>query len=160
VGASGWDYRVPYAGSVEATLIRIQEEVLASGDYIWPWESVDHETGAVARPSSLAELGAAKGTGEFWEEGTHTILDIDRVIDTDDDEVDDEVGGILPLDDTELNELFGTSQPSAAEFDRVYEPGPAGPLSDLLGERWTGRSMVIYKDGVPAEIYFWGFSGD
>jgi hypothetical protein len=161
VGASGWDYRAPYAGSVEATLIAIQEQVLISGDYIWPWEDMGDpedrdEDEAVPRPSSLAELTAAKETEEFWYEGTHTILDIDRVIVADDDQAE----AIRPLSSTELNQVFGTQQPSAADFDRVYEPGPAGPLGDLCGERWTGRSMVIYKDGTAAEVCFWGFSGD
>jgi hypothetical protein len=49
---------------------------------------------------------------------------------------------------------------SADEFDRVYQPGAQGSLSDLLGDRWTGRSMIIYKEGTPAEVFFWGFSGD
>jgi hypothetical protein len=30
----------------------------------------------------------------------------------------------------------------------------------LTDERWIGRSMTIYQDGTPAEVYFWGFSGD
>jgi hypothetical protein len=42
----------------------------------------------------------------------------------------------------------------------VYEPGLRGPLATLLGKRWTGRSLVIYKDGTPAEVFFWGLSGD
>lgn len=56
--------------------------------------------------------------------------------------------------------MFGTRQPSAAGFDHVYRPAPAGPLGDLMGERWTGRSMVIYRDGTPDEFCFWGCSGD
>jgi hypothetical protein len=161
VGASGWDYQAPYAGSVEATLIAVQEQVLMSDDYIWPWEDMGDpeyrdEDEAVPRPSSLAELNAAKEIEEFWDEGTHTILDVNRVIVGDDDQAE----AIRPLSSTELNRVFGTEQPSAADFDRVYQPGPGGPLGDLCGERWTGRSMVIYKDGTPAEVYFWGFSGD
>jgi hypothetical protein len=160
VGASGWDYRALYAGSIAATLIAVQEQVLMSDDYIWPWENIDpeylDEVGAVPRPSSLAELTAAKEVAEFWDEGTHTILDVDRVSCADDG--DD--GAVYPLSSAELHRVFGTQQPSAADFDRVYQPGPGGPLGDLLGERWSGRSMVIYKDGFPAEVYFWGFSGD
>ena len=64
MGASGWDYRAPYAGSVEATLIAVQEQVLVSGDYIWPWDDIDpeylDEDEVVPRPSSLAGLAAAK----------------------------------------------------------------------------------------------------
>jgi hypothetical protein len=160
VGASGWDYRAPFAGSVEATFVAVQEQVLMSGDYIWPWEDIDpeyvDEYGAVPRPSSLAELAAAKGNEEFWGEGTHTILDMHQVITVS----SDEFGAICQLSSEELTQVFGTVQPSAADFDRVYQPGPAGPLADLCSERWTGRSMVIYKDGTPAEVYFWGISGD
>ena len=35
MGASGWEYREPYAGGVEATLVAVWERVLASGDYLW-----------------------------------------------------------------------------------------------------------------------------
>lgn len=156
MGASGWDYQVPYPGTIEAAPIEVQEEILESGEYIWPWDDAGQEREAVLRPSSLADLHAAKEIEEFWDEGTHTILDMDRVITAG----SDEVGAIRPLSPEELNRAFGTIQPSAADFDRVYQVGPAGMLGDLCGERWTGRSMVIYKDGAPAEVYFWGFSGD
>jgi len=157
VGASGWDYRAPYAGSVEATLIAVQEQVLTSGDYIWPCDDIDPEDlgedEGAPRPSSLAELAAAKEIEEFWDEGTHTILDIDRVVAAD----DNQVGAIVPLSSAELRQVFGTEQPSAADFDRRYTSGLVGPLdlSDLLGERWSGRSLVIHKDGNPAEVFFW-----
>src|ERR1700677_2673244 len=115
VGASGWDYRTPYAGSVEATLIALQGQVLASGEYIWPWdrdyrnpaflahmERFARETGwqagqpagTVPRPSSVAGLDVVKQAEEFWDEGTHSILDVDHVIAA---EEDDELGAILPL---------------------------------------------------------------
>jgi hypothetical protein len=160
VGASGWDYRAPFAGSVEATFVRVQEQVLMSGDYLWPWEDIDpeyaEENGVVPRPSSLAELTEAKEDEEFWGEGTHTILDLQQVV----AEGDGQVECISPLSAAELSRVFGTVQPSAADFDRVYQPGPGGPLGELCGERWTGRGLVIYKDGAPAEVFFWGFSGD
>jgi hypothetical protein len=157
VGASGWDYREPYVDTVGETLIAVQERVLASGDHIWPWDGADpddEDDEAPPRPSSLAALNAAKEIEEFWDEGTHTILDVDRIADT------DEVGAIRPLSATELTRVFGTEQPSGADFDRVYQPGPAGPLGDLMGTRWSGRSMVIFRDGTPDEVFFWGFSGD
>jgi hypothetical protein len=73
---------------------------------------------------------------------------------------DGRVGAIFPLSAAELNQVFGTRQPSTADFDRGYQPGPGGPLGRLCGERWTGRSIVIHEDGNPTEVYFWGFSGD
>jgi hypothetical protein len=106
----------------------------------------------VPRPSSLAELAAAKEIAEFWDEGTHTILDIDRVYAAG----DDPDGAIFPLTPAELNRVFGTQQPSAAHFDRVYQPGPGGPLGGLTGGRWSGRSMVIYKGRHPCRSLFLG----
>ena len=75
---------------------------------------------------------------------------------------DNQVGATVPLSPAELHQVFGTVQPSAADFDRGYKLGLVGPLdlSNLLGERWIGRSMVVYKDGSQAEVFFWGFSGD
>ena len=74
---------------------------------------------------------------------------------------DEGVGAIRPLIPEELNRVFGSVEPSAADFDRVYRQNWwDGPLGDLLGERWTGRSLVIFKDGAPAEVFFWGISGD
>lgn len=160
MGASGWDCRAPYAGSVEATLVAVQEEVLQRGDYLWPWDDIDPEflddDETVSRPSSLAELAAAKESEEFWEAGTHTILDIHGIAAGD----DDSAGVIRPLSAAELARVFGTERPSAADFDRVYQPDLVGPLGELMGARWTGRSVVIYRNGAPDEVYFWGYSGD
>lgn len=170
MGASGWDYRAPYAGSVEATLLAVQEQVLLRCDFIWPWDDSEDEAidpryaeffeeedrQDVPWPLSLADLNAAKEIEEFWDEGTHSILDMDRVIAAD----SDEVGAIRLLSPAELNGLFGTQQPSAADFDRMRQAGLGVPHSHLCGERWTGRGMVIFEDGAPAEVFFWGFSGD
>lgn len=159
MGASGWDYRVPYVGTIEETFVAAQEQVLASGDYIWPWGEVDpdDEDDEVApRPSSLTALKAAKEIEEFWDEGTHTILDVDRITAAG----ADEFGAIRPLTAAELTQLFGTEQPSGADFDRVYQPDLAAPRAELMPTKWTGRSLVIYRDGAPDEVYFWGVSGD
>lgn len=159
MGASGWDYRVPYVGSVEKTFIAVQEQILADGGYIWPWEDIDPDFvdgEPLPRPSSLEALRVAKVLEEYWEEGTHTLLDIDRVISGE----GDEFGAVRLLVADELSRLFGTEQPTAADFDRVYRSSSEGPLLDLLGDRWSGRSMVIYDNGSPAEVFFWGSSGD
>ncbi|WP_326564968.1 hypothetical protein VSH64_24285 [Amycolatopsis rhabdoformis] len=155
MGASGWHYRAPYAGSVKATHKFVQAQLLSSGDYVWPWEDFDPEyVTPVPRPRSLPDLNAAKDSENFWDCGTHSILDTHEISES------DGVGTIRPLSTTELTTVFGTPQPSAADFDRVFQPGPSGPLADLMGERWTGRSLVLYHNGTPTEVFFWGFSGD
>lgn len=162
VGASGWEYRVRFEESVETTLRELQQATLASGDYIWPWENFDpehleelDEEEIVPRPTSLTDLAAAKQVEDFWDEGTHSILDVDRISHS------DEFAAIRPLTAAELTEVFGTEHPTAVEFEGTHEPGPSGPLADLLGSRWSGRSLIIYTgERAPIEAYFWGYSGD
>lgn len=62
MGASGWQYRAPYAGSVKATHRFVQTQLLSSGDYVWPWEDFNPELvpDALPRPTTLADLDAAK----------------------------------------------------------------------------------------------------
>jgi hypothetical protein len=44
----------------------------------------------VPPPTTRAELAALKEDQQFWDEGTHTILDMDQVVSsTEDDELDD-----------------------------------------------------------------------
>ena len=168
MGASGWDYRVRFVKSVQESLVALQADVLARNDYIWPWEfdSEDLEEleeleddEIIPRPTSLADLAAAKRVEEFWEEGTHSILDVERVTRADGP---DEFAAIRPLTAPELAQVFGTERPTAADFDPVRAPGPSGPLEDFMGPRWSGRSLVIYGDDreSPVEVYFWGYSGD
>jgi hypothetical protein len=157
MGASGWDYRVPYAGGLGQSLAAVQKQELAEGGYVWPWERFDPEhIGYVgpARPTSLADLHRAKQIENFWDSGTHTILDVNQVITG----RRDQYGAVRLLTAAELDRVFGTRQPSAADFERVT--GPADALADLMGMRWTGRCMVIYAGAAPAEVHFWGYSGD
>ncbi|QRP48119.1 hypothetical protein [Amycolatopsis sp. FDAARGOS 1241] len=151
MGASGWHYRAPYVGSVKATHRYVQAQLLSTGDYVWPWEDFDPDvvSETIPRPTTLAELNAAKDSDLFWDCGTHSILDTHEISE------DDGMGVIRPLSPAELTDVFGTHHPSPSDFDRVSRS-----LTDRLGGRWTGRSLVLYLDGTPTEVYFWGFSGD
>ncbi len=158
MGASGWDYRVPYQPDAEAAFTQLQEQVLESGDFLWQEEYYG------PRPTTRWELAAVKDTEEFWEEGTHSILDMDRLIPADDEDND---GTVRPLTPDELRRYFGTDRPSEADFDRVYLCTPGTDpvewarrdiLTDLRG--WSGRYTVLYDAGRPQQIIFFGFSGD
>jgi hypothetical protein len=164
LGASGWDYRVPFAGTVEASLTAIQEQVLASGDFMWPFGNDDPfyadddvDGDVLSKPMSVAALARAKENEEFWDEGTHTVLDVERVWKPGDE---DDFAAIRPLSAFELVEAFGTEKPTGADLERVFEPGGGGVLGDMLGQKWSGRSALIFGDGVPVEVLFWGLSGD
>ncbi|EWT02619.1 hypothetical protein N865_02490 [Intrasporangium oryzae NRRL B-24470] len=160
VGASGWSYRTPFMGSVQESFLAVQRQILESGDYIWPWDDFDPaETDAegFARPASLDQLAAAKQTEDFWEKGTHTMLDLDRVSEADDP---DELGAARALSDAEMTEVLGTDQPTSEDLARVHDPAGDRPLEDLIGPKWSGRSLLVYQNDAPSEVFFWGWSGD
>ena len=97
---------------------------------------------------------------QYWEfmgnSGTHSIIDVVNVVPV--DFAGEEFGTIRPLSDAECIELFGVVQPGRADFmplsnsERLHEYVTRG--------RWTGRAAVLWTDGAPAEIAFWGYSGD
>lgn len=158
MGASGWDYVVPYVGSVEASYRELRQQVLDSGEFLWnygPDGFVDDESEAV-RPTSLVSLDEFKDTEDFWDEGSHSVLDTDHVIAPDQP---DQAGTVRPLSDDELRRYFATTTPSRAAFDAAYQRG-IGPLGESNPLRWSGRCAVLYESGMPTEIAFWGFSGD
>ena len=158
MGASGWDYIVPFTGNVEDSFRAARQHVLDSGQFIWnygPDGFVDDESEAV-RPATLQSLDEFKENEDFWDEGSHSILDTDRVVAADDT---DQPGAIRPLSDDELRRYFGTTTPSRNDFDRAYQRG-VGPLSESNQLRWSGRCAVLYDGGTPTQIAFWGFSGD
>lgn len=161
MGASGWSYRVRYEGSLGETLRAAQQEVIGSGKYVWPWADLDPDEladeGGLTRPRDLDELAAAKQVQEFWAVGTHSILDVERIWGPDDPF---EQAAIRPLAEDETVQVFGTATPTTADFERAHEPGASELLEDLLGPRWSGRCVVIVEGDRPAEVYFWGWSGD
>lgn len=160
MGASAWSARTPYAGSLAQSLRGAQEQVLATGDYLWPWEGIDPDylepEDLVPRPTTLEGLGAAKQVDEFWDAGTHTVLDMNGMA----GQVDGDFCTVEPLTDEEAADRFGSAHPSAQDLERVAPGGQVGDLDDLVLDRWSGRCVVIHRGGQPSEVFFWGISGD
>jgi len=99
-------------------------------------------------PESIKQLLEQCGT-----EGTHSILDIDRV------SPEPTFGAIAPLPRERVLEIFGTEYPTrdmvARWCDRV-DSLDAEPLY----RRWEGIYIIVYRDAEPVEICFEGCSGD
>jgi hypothetical protein len=154
MGATGWHYVTPYHGDVAAALRELQERVFQERDYSWwdefgDWEPV---------PASLAELWDSESG---WEVGTHSILDIREGIGA--GPVDWPDYQIRGLDPDKVEALFGTGRPSRDDFEALArDPGsPRGrEFYGAVTMRWTGLYMFLYEAGKPAEVGFWGFSGD
>jgi hypothetical protein len=140
MGASEWSYVVPLDADVASAFLRLRERVFAEGDYYWPDRS---------RPATLAELDASRERPEFWETGTHSILDVDRLIDSDHQ---DEEGTVRPLSEEDARDVFGTATPTRREFDEAWRSVESTRL-------WSGQYLVLFDDKGPAEVAFWGWSG-
>jgi hypothetical protein len=167
MGASGWDYFVPYQPDIQRALQELREDVFRRGAYYDPvafLQSFVNNTELMQRMSSqerkqtrdqvaqmslrpkpltIPQLIEANGTS-----GTHSIIDIERIADTPD------FGAAAPFSQQELETLFGTDRPTHAMIvQKSY-------MLQSARSRWCGTYIIVYKDGEPDEIYFTGFSGD
>ena len=150
LGASGWEYVVPYQADMAEALGSLRRRVFAEGSFVNP-----SEIGFPA-PESVDDLV----TEPYWEfmgtSGTHSILDVLTVTAADDEA--QPTATIRPLTPLESQELFGTPRPSRADFGRASD---SGQLHEYVhGGRGTGRAVVLWGEGAPAGIAFWGYSGD
>ncbi|MFE3202355.1 hypothetical protein [Embleya sp. NPDC059237] len=149
MGGSGWSYVVPYREDVGAALEALRAEEFAAGHN---WSPTDWDLPAPASPDDLWQNEL------YWEfmgtHGTHSVLDVNRVIDVGEDH---DFGTVRPLAASVIREGFGSDRPSRADFDGM-DFGTLDALDDAL--RWSGHCMVLYRDGIPHEIAFWGVSGD
>jgi hypothetical protein len=150
VGASGWNYVVPYQADLAAALAALRRQVFHEGSYVNPAEH------GLAAPTSVEALWQEEYYWEFMGTcGTHSILDIAQVVAADD--VGQGPGTVRPLTDAECRDLFGVTQPGGADYERVGESALFGCVT---AGRGTGRATVLWDDGQPSEIALWGYSGD
>jgi hypothetical protein len=108
------------------------------------------------------------------EEGTHSILDVQRIVRTakpprEGREAD--YFTLRPLPSARLVHHFGTDRPTVRQYEdamaRSYEDmrtrRPVDKDTTLLGEdrmRWAGIHVVLYTDSQPTHVGFFGSSGD
>ena len=111
MGASGWEYVVPYQADLGAALDALRRQVFASGEYLKP----DYYGDAFAdlpEPASVDDL-AQERYGEFMgTSGTHSIIDVWAVVPV--DFAGAQFGMIRPLSEDECVGLFGVMQPRAS----------------------------------------------
>lgn len=150
MGASGWSYRMAFHGDIAAALEALQRQAFDDGDYYWPHDGRNPGFPVRPRPSSVEELWQDEVAQET---GTHSILDVDRVIASTDT---DGVGTVRPLKPEEILSYFGTCTPTPQDFDRVVGQHA---LPDRMPS-WSAWCMPLSVDGLPAHLAIWGFSGD
>jgi hypothetical protein len=102
MGASGWDYLVPYRPEVAEALLDLQTQVFDDSDYYEYWT----ECGA-ARPETIEDLWAAKETDDFWAVGSHSILDIDKIVGVGEP---DSPGAMRAMSAEEMRDVLGSDR--------------------------------------------------
>jgi hypothetical protein len=148
MGASAWSYLVPYEPDLNAALKALRRKVLADGDYWWAEggefgkSASDYEN----RPKTFGELFAQESV---QESGTHSIIDVNRVL-ADGEEPDYRT--VRPVTPEEATRCAGTTTLTRDHMTAI----------EGLAERsWFARCAILHNgQGEPDEIYFWGFSGD
>ncbi|MGV9920505.1 hypothetical protein ACWDUK_25380 [Streptomyces cellulosae] len=108
------------------------------------------------------------------EEGTHSILDIQRVVHSTAAptplDVED-YGTLRPLTPERVLHHFGTSRPTPVRFAGLLDhartanrlpPDPEATLLDECRMRWTGVYVLLYADdrAEPTHLGIFGYSGD
>lgn len=160
MGASSWDYVTPFRADVATTLAALHQQVF------------EEEYGNDPVFATLEELWQDEEfMGEF---GTHTVLDVFRVVDTTETpywQSGKDYNTLRPLAPERIRHHFGTDRPTRQQYEALREAqwenrngigdGSADlTLDDECQMRWTGLYLVLYHGGEPADLAIWGYSGD
>ena len=146
MGGHPWWYLVPYETDVAKSLAALRQREFEAGRYNpaepFPSFPVDLKHAPGRKHSSI---DAARQAADA--DGTRSILDVSRI------STKPDFDAVAPLDETELMELFGTTEPTVADIENGDE------LFDQI-ERGQGVYVVVYEDDEPSQIFFAGYSYD
>jgi hypothetical protein len=147
MGGHPYFYFVAYNPDINAALQELRSREFQAGRYNpamhFPPFPVDLSAPAPGpRHASIDAALYASGA-----DGTRSILDLTHI------SAVSEFCAASPLADDDLIRLFGTAEPTHQQVDDCYEL-----FEDL--ERGMGVYVVVYKDAVPEEIFFAGYSFD
>ncbi len=147
MGAHPYWYFVPYEEDANAALQRLREREFAAGRYnpVTPFLTFPLSANSPAPGAQHDTIDDALEDAE--EDGTRSILDLERV----DDEPDFCVAA--PIEDDLLVETYGTTRPTHEMVDENLDI-----IEEL--ERGHGVYMTIYKNDEPSELFFAGYSFD
>jgi hypothetical protein len=179
MGASGWEYFVPYQPDIQAALDRLRHQAYEKGDYwkigtrleviaqtrkdlerLGDESSIPKEQRIRGHLESYIRMLEALPEPKTIDEKIAEVMAINEtdgansILDIDRISGAPAFGVAAPLSDTELIGLFGTARPSHA---MIVEH-----KLELMGWRDTSMAtyVIVYRDDKPDEIYFTGFSGD
>jgi hypothetical protein len=159
MGASDWRYVTPYRGDVAAALRDLRERVFRDREYYW-WDDFEEDE---PRPATIDGIWASP---RMRESGTHSVLDVSRVVTTTappNPGNSGDYGTVRPLAADRVAHHFGNERPSRTQFEALAmdpsTPGHADFINELT-MRGAGLYVLLYDGGRPTEAGFWGYSGD
>jgi hypothetical protein len=149
MGAEPYWYFEKYEGDVDAVLQSLRQREFAAGRYnpVIRYLSELFPIGPNSPSPGAKHSSIQKAMKDAAEEGTRSILDLDRVADEPD------FCAVAPLPDEVLEELYDTTHPTRAMVEASMDF-----MEDI--ERGQGVYMILYRDGKPDEICFAGYSFD
>ena len=179
MGASGWDYFVPYQPDIQAALAALRYQTFESGHY-WKrgtkQELIDQIRDELVRVEHNPDPDYREQARSWLQHDLKKFQDLAEphtldekiaelfILNAEDGtgsildigRISDtpEYGTVVPLSESQLIDWLGTTQPSH-EIILAHREA----LMDLR-ERSIGTYVIVYKDKQPDEIYFCGFSGD
>jgi hypothetical protein len=171
MGAHPYYYFTPYQEDIGAALQALRDQEFRAGRYdpamrnanppLYMFQFRFPPDSSSPAPGPV-HASLQQAFDNMDEAGTGSILDLINVAD------DPDSFTLSPVSDSDLQDLFGTAQPTRADVERVLLN--AGALLSDDGEtaldfwemidRGEGRYIVLYQDGRPAELFMAGYSFD
>jgi hypothetical protein len=154
MGTQAWFYVVPSEENLLDALDKLREREFRAGRYFPARWELEFSLGDGTTPqapttdSVPAHASIEEARKAAAEDGTKSILDVDRISETAD------WGAASPVDDDDLESCFGSTTP---ERETLGEGFPF--LLETLG-RGEARYLLLYEHGAPAAIVFVGLSYD
>ncbi|MBC9731574.1 hypothetical protein [Streptomyces sp. TRM68367] len=144
MGASRWIYFTDKNTDPQAALDELREQVFEQS-----WRH---------REPSLQTLSDLMDSGILEEEGgTHSIIDVDRMIVTADIDAEED-GTVRLVTPQEIIEYFGAAKPTRDDIERAYKTSASDIPPTFRG---SGCCAPVYdENGNAAGLVFWGMTGD
>ncbi|MFE2559004.1 hypothetical protein ACFXGT_23845 [Streptomyces sp. NPDC059352] len=140
MGGNCWWQTGPYDVDLEVAFRRAQEAELAKDDHGFPGLTV-------------TELWESEDWAEFiFTGGTATVLDQVGMVDA----TEPEIGPYMrPVTEEEVHAWCPHGKPAFAEWKAALHAD-----DELFPRRGLGRCTVLYENGEPSEIGYWGVTAD
>ena len=147
MGAHPYFYFVEYQPDIDSALQELREREFDAGRYNPVEPFMEFPIGPNSPAPGAQHLSIEEAREDAAEDGTRSILDIEGIAD------EPNFCVAAPMQEEELKEHFGTTQPTREMITRNM---------NFLGSIERGHCLFItvYKNGRPSELFFAGYSFD